>query len=151
MFEFSILGPRAYNRLMGAFARWRALRWDEKRLALGSALAIGAAVAGLRIAGVGRALRAASPVPRPRAWTRGDIRDRVNAVDRAGRYVPGSTCLATSLALAWMLRRRGVAAAVRVGVRTDDGFEAHAWVEYEGVPVTDASRTEGRYAALDGL
>ena len=69
------------------------------------------------------------------------------AVERAGRYVPGGTCLTQSLALARMLRRRGIAAEVRVGVRTDDGFHAHAWVEVNGVAIT---RESGHKALTHG-
>jgi hypothetical protein len=59
-------------------------------------------------------------------------------MDRAARYVPGGTCLAKSVALAWILRRNGVAATVRIGVRTGGRFDAHAWVECEGAPINDA-------------
>jgi hypothetical protein len=123
---------------MRSFDRWRALGRDEKRLVLGAALAVGVAAAGLRVAGVRRMLRAAAPKIGGRALTPPEIRTRVNAIDRAGRYVPGGTCLAKSLALAWMLRRNGVAAMVRIGVRTGGRFDAHAWVECEGTPIGDA-------------
>ena len=76
------------------------------------------------------------------------IGDVVTAVDRAGRYVPGGTCLPKSLALAWMLRRRGVSAAVRIGVRTAGGFEAHAWVEVEGVALPAPDGAADRFAAI---
>ena len=118
---------------MGAFARWRALTGNEQRLTMKSGMVIGAAVVALRAFGVERALRIAS---RPiRGSVRAVIGDVVTAVDRAGRYVPGGTCLPKSLALAWMLRGRGLAATVRIGVRTAGGFEAHAWVECNGVAV----------------
>lgn len=123
---------------MRSYDRWRALARDEKRLVLGAAVAVGVASAGLRVAGVRRMLRAAAPELRGIALTSCEISSRMNAVERAGRYVPGSTCLAKSLALAWMLRRRGVAATVRVGVSTDGGFSAHSWVECEGTPIGEA-------------
>jgi hypothetical protein len=131
-----------------SFDRWRALGWNEKRLVLGSALAVTVAAAGLRVAGPRRMLRAAAADPRGHALTSAEIRNRVNAVDRAGRYVPGGTCLAKSLALAWMLGRRGVAATVRVGVRTDGGFAAHAWVECDGVPITERRDITDRYTPI---
>ena len=44
-----------------------------------------------------------------------------------------STCLRVSLVRLAVLRRRGVPAALRLGVRkTDSLLEAHAWVEYQG-------------------
>jgi Transglutaminase-like superfamily len=36
-----------------------------------------------------------------------------------------------------MLRRSGNAAEVRIGVKTAGRFEAHAWVERDGVAVQD--------------
>ena len=133
---------------MGSYDRWRALTWHEKRLVLGSALAVSVAAAGLRVAGVRRMLRAAAPRPRGRALTSPEIRNCVDAVDRAGRYVPGGTCLAKSLALAWMLRRNGVAATVRIGVRTGGRFDAHAWVECEGLATTEPPEIADRFVVV---
>jgi hypothetical protein len=54
----------------------------------------------------------------------------------ASRYVPGTTCLMQALAGAVMLRRRGHAASLCIGVTKEGGdFGAHAWVECEGVAV----------------
>jgi len=52
------------------------------------------------------------------------------AVDRAYRVLPlTSTCLKESLVLLRMLRARGVASRLCLGVRKDgDRFSAHAWV-----------------------
>lgn len=48
------------------------------------------------------------------------------------------TCLERSLALWWMLRRGGNDAKVRIGGRKEgEKFEAHAWVECEGIELTD--------------
>jgi hypothetical protein len=47
-----------------------------------------------------------------------------------------------------MLGRRGVAATVRVGVRTDGGFAAHAWVECHGVPITERRDITDRYTPI---
>lgn len=98
---------------------------------------LGTAIVGLRIVGVHRSLRIASrPVG---GQTKNVIGDVVTAVNRAGRYVPGATCLSRSLALAWLLRRRGVDASVCIGARQDLGrFEAHAWVEVAGVAINHA-------------
>jgi hypothetical protein len=59
-------------------------------------------------------------------------------VERAGREysVYPVDCLVRSLVVVWLLRRRGIAAELRLGVRTLTGrFEAHAWVEHCGVPL----------------
>ncbi len=49
-----------------------------------------------------------------------------------------ATCLCQSLALWWLLRRRGIPAELRIGVRKDGGeLNAHAWVEHQGRPLND--------------
>ncbi len=52
-------------------------------------------------------------------------------VDVADRYAPGkSSCLRQTAALAWLLRRRGVATSLRIGVARQEGkFSAHSWLE----------------------
>lgn len=135
---------------MGAYARWRGLTKKEQRRVLTSAAVVVVMAAGIRVLGVRRMLRSVerrNPTNSdPQAS--GDPTELGIAVDRAGRYVPGGSCLPRSLALAWMLRRRGVTATVRVGVRTADGFEAHAWVECNGIAVDDAPRRREGYAPL---
>ncbi len=64
-------------------------------------------------------------------------REGVNAqrmawlVDVADRYAPGrSSCLRQAAALAWLLRRRGVATSLRIGVaREGDNLLAHSWLQ----------------------
>jgi Transglutaminase-like superfamily len=47
-------------------------------------------------------------------------------------------CLPQSLALQALLRRQGVGAELRIGVRREDRMlRAHAWVEHAGLPVAD--------------
>jgi hypothetical protein len=60
-------------------------------------------------------------------------------VNRATHLVLGpNNCLTRSLYLWWLLRRKGVYCHLRIGVRMVQGaFEAHAWVEYAGIPVND--------------
>ncbi len=49
-----------------------------------------------------------------------------------------ANCLQRSLLLWWLLRRRGIAAELRIGVsRRTQRLEAHAWVEYEGIVLGD--------------
>jgi transglutaminase-like putative cysteine protease len=116
-----------------------------------SALAVVTAATLMRVISVQRVLRYASRPVRGPAIDDHEIGIRIAAMERAGRYVPGATCLTKSLALAWLLRRRGIAAQVRVGVRTADGFESHAWVDLDGVALTDDRDTKGRFAELTGL
>ena len=59
------------------------------------------------------------------------------AVERAARYMPGTTCLTNALALTRALRKNGVPASVKIGVDANPTFAAHAWVEVNGVPLAD--------------
>jgi hypothetical protein len=54
----------------------------------------------------------------------------------AAFYPRRARCLEQSLALCLLLRRRGVAAELRLGAQPRP-FYAHAWVEVNGVPVAE--------------
>lgn len=64
-----------------------------------------------------------------------DARNLVRLGAIAGRYgVVDATCLRQSLLIHFLLRRKGLAPAIRIGVRRQDGiFDAHAWVELDGI------------------
>lgn len=76
------------------------------------------------------------------------------AVVRAARFgVFRPQCLVRSLALAKMLRSRGIDGAImRIGVRRVDGeFLAHAWIEFAGETLGDADEHVGSFAPLTNL
>lgn len=128
---------------MRAIDRWRQLTRVEKTLVVRAAAAVATMALGVRAFGLKRMLRMPAVDRAGRSRTEpAHVAELVAAVDRAGRYVPGGSCLAQSLALARMLRKRGVPADVRVGVRTDAGFHAHAWVDVDGTAVTSESGHE---------
>lgn len=55
-------------------------------------------------------------------------------------------CLERSLALWWLLRRRGLSGQLRIGVRKREGkFEAHAWVEFEETVLNDSEEVHRHY------
>ena len=59
-------------------------------------------------------------------------------LDMVARNTPGNliTCLPRSLTLWWTLRRQGVGAELRLGVRNDGGrIAAHAWVVCNGTVI----------------
>ncbi len=70
-------------------------------------------------------------------------------VDVADRYAPGkSSCLRQTAALAWLLRRRGVATSLRIGVARKEGkFTAHSWLELGEGELLGLSETD-KYASL---
>src|SRR2546425_2686623 len=62
-----------------------------------------------------------------------DVERASRLVDAVAGWYPPATCLKKSLILFRMLRRRGIPAELRLGVRKLDGeVSAHAWVECEG-------------------
>jgi hypothetical protein len=89
--------------------------------------------------GVNRAFQADSELNIPRI---------VTAVARACRYYPKSVaCLQRSVALTSMLRKRGIAADLKIGVRQSP-FESHAWVEVDGRIINDVESVRDTYAPL---
>jgi hypothetical protein len=93
----------------------------------------------LHVLGVRRALHLFAGNPRGAGTSAPQAAERVaREVEHAGREysVYPVDCLVRSLVVVWLLRRRGIAAEFRLGVRTLTGrFEAHAWVEHLGVPL----------------
>jgi hypothetical protein len=86
-----------------------------------------------------RGALAQRPAPRPGA-ARDDPLRVARSVRRAGRLFPGGgNCLVQSLALDRMLRQRGHATELRIGVRRENGaLAAHAWVEHHGRALLEA-------------
>lgn len=69
-----------------------------------------------------------------------DLASRIaNRVAKAAAFYPGrALCLEQSLALLFLLRRRGIDAQLRFGVRPHR-FIAHAWIEVAGEPLNERS------------
>jgi Transglutaminase-like superfamily len=58
-------------------------------------------------------------------------------------------CLEQSLALWWLLGWQGIASSVRIGTRKSaEKFEAHAWVERDGVALNEPEGAHKHYAAF---
>ena len=72
-------------------------------------------------------------------------------INAAVRHVwRASTCLEKSLALWWLLGRQGIPCEVRIGARKQGGkFEAHAWLERDGVAINEPQQEHRHYAAFD--
>ena len=75
----------------------------------------------------------------------------VRLVSNASRHgLIATNCLPQSLLVWWLLRREGIEAELRIGVRKQqDKFEAHAWVELFGQALNDQADVEQRFAAFD--
>jgi len=58
-----------------------------------------------------------------------------------------ATCLERSLVLWWLLARRGISSQLRIGVRkSGEKFEAHAWVERDGIAIAEPEASHRHYA-----
>ncbi len=79
------------------------------------------------------------------------VRGTCRMVGAAQRRSPLKiTCLEQSLVLWYLLRRQGIAARLRIGVRkSDEKFEAHAWVEHEGEALNQPVQLHRHYAAFE--
>ena len=76
------------------------------------------------------------------------IAHMVNAADRHGLVHP--SCLAKSLTLWWLLARQGISSHLRIGIRKKkEKFEAHAWVERDGIALNEPDEHHHHYAAFD--
>lgn len=138
------------SRLRRWFALPPAERWLFLRLLLGLPVIAGL----LRVFGYVRTqslLRRLSGRRPLRAGTIEDLQraERLAALTAlAGkRGLLAVTCLRQALLLDWLLRRRGLASEIRLGVRKRDGdFDAHAWVELAGVALGQADLRHQAFA-----
>ena len=126
--------------------QWLALAPWERRLLVGTLLLLPAIGAALRLMGFNRTRglleRYAQPTPKPGvAGGPPGAQETAQRIARlvaiaASRGAYRATCLRQSLALWWLLKRRGIDTQLRIGVRKEGGaLLAHAWVEHEGAPL----------------
>jgi hypothetical protein len=68
----------------------------------------------------------------------------------ARHHLRPMTCLPRALALHALLRRNGIQADLRIGVRREAGsLQAHAWVEHAGAPVGEPGEPSPSYVPLE--
>jgi hypothetical protein len=127
----------------------------ERRLLIKTALLLEAIKLGMRLLPF-RTLRhlltgvADTAPPRLRHADHLSVEKIAWAVEAASRHTPGvKTCLTQALAAQVLLARRGHPALLRIGVAKgeQEQFQAHAWVESEGMVVIGGSQF-GRYTPL---
>lgn len=126
------------NRLGRKIEQWRVLEQWERKALLGFACLLPFTWLGLRVLGFKRMHRLSmSPV----ATCQNDQPERAQRYAAlmaiaAGHGLYQANCLHQALPLCWYLRRRGLPAQHKIGVKPDlRDFQAHAWVELEGVPL----------------
>jgi hypothetical protein len=144
-------------------SRWStftALDRATQRQVIEAAIVLAAIWLGVRTVGYGGTRRAVaragrSNVKQPHTAT--DVlpvaQEWAWAVAAGARAMPlPATCLHRTVALWWLLRRRGIESEIRFGtVRTEDGLAAHAWLEREGVVLNDDADVGEKFAALKAV
>jgi len=59
-------------------------------------------------------------------------------------------CLSQSLTLWWLLKRQDIIADIRIGVsQKERHLHAHAWLEYNNIPINEHPDVYNQYAAFD--
>lgn len=141
---------RGFCRLSGA----------ERGIALEAAAGLTATWAGLRLFGfrhwnnlVARFATTTSENLRARGPSAVDSAQAITRLEgSAARSLFFRTnCLEQSLVLGWLLRRRGMDAEIRIGARKEAGrFEAHAWVELNGMVLSDSGEGHLHFSPFEG-
>jgi hypothetical protein len=104
----------------------------------------------LRTFGYARTLRLARRLsPRPTVEPSAQLIDQtLHQILKATAFYPGrSLCLEQSIVGYVLLRRAGLAVDLRLGVQPYP-FSAHAWVELNGVPITESPEAVAGYSLL---
>jgi hypothetical protein len=146
------------HRLAAKLASVRRLAWNDRWLLLQAGLLMPVLGLSLRVISFRRIysfLRRLAPVsghalPTGPETASARVLQVAHVVAMASRHTPTpNSCLHRSLALWWFLRRRGFDSHLRFGARRQQsGFEAHAWVEHNGVVVFDGLVPDRDYVRL---
>jgi Transglutaminase-like superfamily len=146
--------------MMQRWNRFWQLSGYERGVALEAADGLLATWVGLRLVGFRRwknVLGWLAPSVNATAWQpAASQREAAELIARmaaaaARSFFIDTNCLEQSLALWWLLRRRGIAAELRIGARKElERFEAHAWVEVDSAVLNDASAERQHFVPFDG-
>ena len=130
---------------------WR-LAPAERRFLLAAAVALPIIWMRLRWYGLAAVQRWVASYAKPAQVThdRVDVQHLADLCRVAVRHVPcPTTCLTRSLVLVLLLQKKGLTPKLRIGVRmVGSALDAHAWVEYAGIPVNDAPDVAQRFAVF---
>ena len=146
------------NSHLRRLRQWSALDPAERLILIRFFFLLPAVRAGLRLRGFNRMHRFAEC--RMPSAARSASSSGAQNLEIAQRYatltgiaarhgVHKANCLTRSLALCRLLRRKGIPASLKIGVRTElEPFEAHAWVELDALPINESV---AEFSPFDGL
>jgi hypothetical protein len=143
-----------HSLLRTRLSKLAGLNADEWRILFAAAWLLPATALALRVFGYRRT----------RAWmerrvttSKGEPADAAMEAARVARLVSvaahrgpyRANCLRQALVAWWLLGRRGVATNLVIGVRKDEqGFAAHAWVEFNGDVIIGGADSRGRFQSM---
>jgi hypothetical protein len=143
-----------------AWRRFSHLSGSERATVLEAAVGLVVTWLALRVVGFRRwknVLDAPIFVAHPSTLAAGDLLARARHITRlqsaAARHLFLRTnCLEQAMVLCFLLRRSGIAADLRFGARKQSArLEAHAWVEYRGVPLNEDRGEHLHFLPFAGL
>ena len=136
---------------MTNIGRLRELSSRERRLLASAFVSLPIVALGLRMLGFTRLRGLLSRHSSPQTNNSESARSVAQMVRIAADHgLIAANCLERSLTLWWLLARRGIESDLRIGVRTASGqFEAHAWVERDGIALNDSKDVSHRYSPFD--
>jgi hypothetical protein len=148
------------NGVMTSWQTFWRLRGCERGIVLESVAGLTASWLGLRLAGFRRwksVLAWLSPSERPVSSAENAdqiiLARRIARLEEAAarRHLFHPNCLEQSMVLWWLLRLRGISSELRVGGRRQGGqFEAHAWVELDGIVLSGGGDGHLHFVPFDG-
>ena len=143
--------------ISGAVRRLRRMSWSQRRALLFALVMLPLTTLSLRVFGLQRTM---GVEPARSKRNLGSSEDQRNEAHRlaylvgvaARRGLGRPNCLTRSVVLWGLLRRRGMAGQLRLGVRGGNGAGPlfHAWVEYDGAVINDAPDVAKLYAPFAG-
>jgi Transglutaminase-like superfamily len=139
-----------------AFQRYRQLDPESRKLFWRAVMLLHVVSRSLHTRGfqrtkqeLARQLAGTTPVTHGAA---GETLQKTCRMVRAGAHygLGHPTCLEQSLVLWYLLQERNISASLRIGVRKSaEKFEAHAWVEHDGIALNQSEEVHQHYAAFE--
>jgi len=142
-----------YRSLKRKAETWQSLSKSDRALLIEALFLLPVVATSLKTVGLRRTQSwlAGNPLattPQSTEQMRANVRRAAQMVAAACRQLPiRSRCLPRTIVLWSLLRRRGIEADVRIGVRCDTQgkFQAHAWLEWNGEVINGGGDVARQY------
>jgi Transglutaminase-like superfamily len=135
---------------------WRLLTEEERSLLMQAIIFLPLVAFSLQLWGMQRTQQALSRLSNSGIYRTSDvlliqIQKTSRLVEIAANYIPvWGNCLKKSLVLWFLLRRQGIVSELLIGARRLEGeFQAHAWIEYQGIVINDTPHVRQSFAIFE--